>query len=263
MTDTTTYFETSNPNHRLAYRYTPPEQGLPTVVFLCGFRSDMNGEKVLFLENICQQEGVGFLAFDYSGHGQSSGKFEEGTISKWLGDTLSLIDHITQGPLILVGSSMGGWIAHLAALKLSGRIIGLLGIASAPDFTDVLIWQEFDDKQRLELVNQGWTVIPTEYNDQGWVITKNLIEDGRSHLILGNPIPLDIPIRYLHGLKDVSVPYAYSQALIELVTSLDVTLTLIKTGDHRLSSDENKRILWSTLQELMVSALAYTKNGHP
>jgi pimeloyl-ACP methyl ester carboxylesterase len=255
MSDSRLYFETSSPVQRLAYRYSPPQQDLPTVVYLCGFRSDMNGEKVLYLEGLCQQEGIGFLAFDYSGHGQSSGKFEEGTISQWLKDALDLIDNITQGPLILVGSSMGGWIAHLVALKRSNRITGLLGIASAPDFTSELMWQEFNDRQKSELTSQGWTIIPTEYNDQGWVITKNLIEDGRNHLLLNQPISLNIPIRYLHGLRDTSVPPSYSQQLVKLVTSQDVNLTLIKAGDHRLSTEENKRVLWMTLHELIKSSL--------
>jgi pimeloyl-ACP methyl ester carboxylesterase len=255
MTDLTSYFKASAPDRQLAYRYTPPRQNSPTVVFLYGFRSDMSGEKVLFLEALCTKEGLGFLAFDYSGHGLSSGKFEEGTISQWLIDSLDIIDHITQGPLILVGSSMGGWLAHLVALQRPKRIIGLLGIASAPDFTHELMWNKFSREQQDEVMAQGWTIIPTEYNVHGWKITKNLIEDGKKHHLLGNPIPLNIPIRYLHGLKDTSVPVSYSQQLVELITSQDITLTIIKSGDHRLSHEENKRVLWATLQELIVSSL--------
>jgi pimeloyl-ACP methyl ester carboxylesterase len=137
------YFEPS-PSCQLAYRHTPPTSGLPTVVFLSGFRSDMTGTKVGYLESLCQREGIGFLTFDYSGHGLSSGQFEEGTISQWLSDALAMIDHCSTGPLILVGSSMGGWLAHLAALKRSARVIGLIGIASAPDFTQELMWEKFN-----------------------------------------------------------------------------------------------------------------------
>lgn len=253
MSQSLSYFETTIPSRRLAYRYTPPRQNSPTVLFLNGFRSDMNGEKVLFLENLCCMEGLGFLAFDYSGHGQSSGKFEEGTISQWLTDSLDIIDHISQKPIILVGSSMGGWLAHLVALQRLDSVIGLLGIASAPDFLEELMWQKFSSSQQTEVKNQGWTVLPTEYNDEGWTITKNLIEDGRMHLLLDKPIPLTIPIRYLHGLKDASVPASYSHKLVDLVTSQDVRLTLIKSGDHRLSREEDKRMLWVLLQELVTT----------
>ena len=251
MSDSTSYFEATAPNRRLAYRYTAPRQNFPTVVYLYGFRSDMNGEKVLFLEALCAQEGLGFLTFDYSGHGLSSGKFEEGTISQWLSDSLEIIDHITQGAIIVVGSSMGGWLAHWVALHRPMRIVGLLGIASAPDFTEELMWREFTNTQQREVMTQGWTIVPTEYNPHGWKITRNLIEDGRKHLLLGNPIPLNIPIRFLHGLKDVSVPASYSHQLVEWVTSPDVTLTLIKSGDHRLSREVDKRILGMLLQELV------------
>jgi hypothetical protein len=254
MTNQESYLETA-PSHKLAYRFSPPSPNYPTIVYLCGFRSDMQGEKVLYLEDLCTQEGLGYLAFDYSGHGQSSGTFEEGTISQWLTDSLNLVDQISQGPLILVGSSMGGWLAHLIALQRPERIIGLLGIATAPDFTENLMWHEFSPEQQKEVMNQGWTVIPTEFNDQGWTITRNLIEDGRKHLILGKNIPLSMPIRYIHGLKDNSVPVSYSKKLMELVTSPDIALTLVKSGDHRLSQPENKRLLWLLLQELVVSSL--------
>lgn len=251
MADSFSYFEATNPNRRLAYRYMPPLPHFPTVVFLSGFRSDMSGEKVLFLEKSCRQEGVGFLAFDYVGHGQSSGRFEEGTISQWLSDSLEAIDHLTQGDVIIIGSSMGGWLAHLVALQRPNRIVSLLGIACAPDFTEELMWQKFTQNQRNELVNNGQTVIGTEYNVSGWVITKDLIEDGRNHLILGSEITLDIPIRLLHGLKDASVPASYSHQLLELTTSQDITLTLVKSGDHRLSREEDKQVLWFLLQELI------------
>lgn len=242
------YFET--PTRRLAYRYIPPRSVNHTVVFLSGFRSDMTGEKGQFLQSVCQGEGRGFLAFDYSGHGLSSGRFEEGTISQWLADSLDLMDNLTQGPLIVVGSSMGGWLAHLVALARPYRVKGLLGIAAAPDFTQELMWEKFTFAQQAEIMNQGWTVIPTEYNSQGWTITRGLIEDGRKHLLLKEPIPLDIPVRLLHGMKDASVPAIYSHRLIERLTSSNVTLTLMKSGDHRLSQPGDLGILKATLKEL-------------
>ncbi len=258
MTETVSYFQTNTPNHQLAYRYTPPQPPFPTVVYLYGFRSDMNGEKVTYLENLCRKSGFGFLTFDYSGHGASSGKFEEGTISLWLEDSLTMINHLTKGPVILVGSSMGGWLALLVALKLPQRIVGLLGIACAPDFTEELMWKKFSPTQQADVMNQGWTVIPTEYNAKGWTITKNLIESGRNHLLLEKPIPLDIPIRFLHGIMDVNVPASFSQKLLELVTSKDAALTLLKSANHRLSEERDVRILGHHLQEL-VASYALTK----
>ena len=254
MADLISYFKTTTPDRQLAYRYTPPHPGSLTVVYLYGFRSDMNGDKILFLEDLCAKKGIGFLAFDYSGHGRSSGVFEEGTIGQWFQDSLDIIDHFTQGPIVVIGSSMGGWIAHLVALNRLNRVVGLLGIASAPDFTQNLMWNQFTPTQQKEVIDQGWTILSTEYNDQGWKITKDLIEDGRNHLLLGKPIPLTIPIRYLHGLQDTSVPPTYSHKLLELVSSPDVTLTLVKSGDHRLSREEDKRLLGNTLLELVAQA---------
>jgi pimeloyl-ACP methyl ester carboxylesterase len=259
VSNSISYFETSNPNHRLAYRYTPPRLSSPTVVYLYGFRSDMAGEKVLFLETLCKEKGIGFLTFDYSGHGNSSGKFEDGSISQWLSDSLTMIDNITSGPVIVVGSSMGGWLALLTALKRPQRIVGLLGIASAPDFTQELMWNNFSKNQQDEVMSQGWTVIPTEYNQKGWTITKKLIEDGRNHLLLGKPIPLNIPIHLLHGMADVNVPAAYSHKVMDLVTSPNVALTLIKSGNHRLSREEDKLMLWGLLQELVAGYHLTTK----
>jgi pimeloyl-ACP methyl ester carboxylesterase len=251
VTATISYFQTNTPNHRLAYRYTAPQPYLPTVVYLYGFRSDMNGEKVKFLETLCRDAGLGFLTFDYSGHGESSGKFEDGTITQWLADSLTMIDHFTKGPLILIGSSMGGWLALLTALQRPQRIVGLLGIASAPDFTEELMWKKLSPTQQTEMTGQGWTVVSTEYNSKGWVITKNLIDSGRKHFLLGNPIPLNIPMRFIHGMLDVSVPPSFSQKLLELVASKDVTLTLLKSANHRLSEEGDRRILGHHLQELL------------
>jgi pimeloyl-ACP methyl ester carboxylesterase len=181
----------------------------------------------------------------------SSGQFEDGTISQWLADSLSIIDHLALGRVILIGSSMGGWLAPLVALQRPRLITGLLGIASAPDFTEELIWQKFTTTQKTELLNQGWTTVATHYNPNGWVITKSLIEDGRKNLLLGKIIDLSIPIRLIHGLKDIDVPASYSHQLLELVKSADVTLTLVKSGDHRLSRPEDKQLIGHLLFDLI------------
>lgn len=256
MTKPPSFLKLQNPIRSLAYRYTPPKKKTPlTIVYLYGFRSDMNGDKVLYLESLCKKEGLGFLAFDYSGHGNSSGKFEEGTISRWFLDSLDMIDHFVKTPVILVGSSMGGWLAHLVALQRPQIVKGLLGIASAPDFTDELMWKRFSYKQQTELINKGKTVIATEYNLKGWTITKKLIEDGRKHRLLGKTIKLNIPIRLLHGTKDANVPITYSYQLLDLHTTSNIAVTLIKSGDHRLSRKEDLIILGHTLQELIETYL--------
>ena len=159
------------------------------------------------MEDLCQREGRGFLAFDYLGHGLSSGKFEEGTISKWLSDSIEIVNSLAKQPIILVGSSMGVWIAHLMALRNSSNIKSLVGIAPAPDFTDGLLWDKFTHKQKIQIEQQGWTQMPTKYDQKGWwPITKELIEDGRQYKILDKPINLTIPVRLIHGMKDEDVP---------------------------------------------------------
>jgi pimeloyl-ACP methyl ester carboxylesterase len=222
----------------------------PTVVFLPGFRSDMTGDKATALASFCQQSGNAMLRFDYSGHGASGGQFEAGTIGIWTQDALTAIDRLTDGPLILAGSSMGGWIALLCALARPDRIAALVGIAAAPDFTDALMSQAFSFKQRTRLMQDGVVHLPSQYGDPT-PITRALIEDGRNHLLLSAPIAVECPVRLLQGQADPDVPWETAVRIAALVTSADVEVTLVKDGDHRLSRPQDLALLCRTVGALL------------
>lgn len=221
----------------LAYHHSPGEgTGL---VWLGGFRSDMDGTKAVTLHEWALAAGRPFTRFDYSGHGLSGGDFRDCTISTWLGDTLAILDHVTTGPLVLVGSSMGGWISTLAALQRPDRIAGLLYLAPAPDFTEELMWAGFSEDIRAEIMDKGVYLEPSEYSPEPNPITRDLIEDGRQHLVLGDPIPLDVPVRFLQGQADPDVPWQHALKLADCLAGHDVAVTLIKDGDHRLSRPQD------------------------
>ena len=207
----------------------------PEVVFLTGLRSDMTGGKALALEALCRARGQAYLRFDYRGHGRSSGAFAEGTIGGWREDALDVVDRLTHGPLVLVGSSLGGWLMLLAALARPARVAGLVGIAPAADFTEELMWQRFSPDQRAVVVRDGVLQLPTPYGPEPTPITSTLIEEGRRHLLLGGPIGFAGPVRLTHGLDDPDVPWQTSLRIAERLTSTDVEVTLVKGGGHRLS----------------------------
>lgn len=230
---TTEYF-TSPEGRRLAFNKIPPLNGRPTFVWLSGFRSDMAGGKAQAVSSWAWENGNGAVLFDYSGHGESEGRFEDGTISSWRKDTLAAIDTLSDGPVILVGSSMGGWMALLAALARPRRVKGLVLIAPAPDFTEKLMWAGLSQAQQDEVMTQGLTLRPSDYGTPD-PITKALIEDGRNWQILDAPIAFDGPVRILQGMQDPDVPWTHALEINERLTSSDVVLTLIKDGDHRLS----------------------------
>jgi pimeloyl-ACP methyl ester carboxylesterase len=229
--------------HRLAGRR-------PGIVFLGGFRSEMTGTKALFLEDYCRRRGRGYVRFDYFAHGRSSGVFAEGTISRWRDDAVAVIDSLTEGPQILIGSSMGGWIMVLAALARPERVAAMVGIAAAPDFTIDLLPQRLSDAQRRILYEEGRIVLPSAYDPAGYLYTRSLVEDGDRHLVLRGPIRLGCPVRLLHGVADESVPWGQSLKLAERLESADVALTLVKDGDHRLSRDPDLARLARVLDEL-------------
>ena len=222
----------------------------PTIVFLPGFRSDMTGDKATALAAFCAERGNGMLRFDYSGHGASGGDFLHGTIGAWAADTLAAIDALTEGKLILIGSSMGGWIALLAALARPDRIAALVGIAAAPDFTQRLMWEAMAPAERATLRRDGVLNVPSQYGDPT-PITRALIEDGANHLVLTGPIAIGCPVRLLHGQADPDVPWELALRIAERVETPDAQVILVKDGDHRLSRPSDLALLRRTLAALL------------
>lgn len=222
----------------------------PTFVWLSGFKSDMAGTKAQTLAEWARDKGQGFVRFDYSGHGRSGGRFEDGTISRWLSDALAVIDAQTAGPLVLVGSSMGGWISLLAARARPERVAGLLLIAPAADFTERLMWASFGPEVRQEIEETGRWSRPSAYDPEPYVITRALIEDGRGNLVMDGAIPFSGPVRILQGGQDPDVPAAHARAVAEVIQSPDVRFDLIEDGDHRLSRPQDLERLLATADEL-------------
>jgi pimeloyl-ACP methyl ester carboxylesterase len=236
---------------RLAYRRVASAGGRrPGIVFLAGFASDMTGTKGVALEAWARERDRPLLRFDYSGHGQSGGTFRDGTIGGWTEDALAVLDQLTQGPQILVGSSMGGWIMLLVALARPQRVAGLVGIAAAPDFTEDLMWAQMQELTRARLMTEGVILQPSQYQDAPMEISRALIEDGRRHLVLRSAIGIHCPVRLLHGMADPDVPWSTSVRLAERLAGTNVTVTLIKDGDHRLSRDEDLQRMFAAVEEL-------------
>jgi pimeloyl-ACP methyl ester carboxylesterase len=223
----------------------------PGIVFLGGFQSDMTGTKALFLDEYCRRRGRAYVRFDYFGHGASSGEFALGTIGRWAEDAVAVVEQLTGGPQILIGSSMGGWIMLLAALARTQRIHALVGIAAAPDFTEDLFWARLDAAQQKEFREQGVITLPSDFNPAGYTYQMSFFDEARQHLVMREAIPLDCPVRLLHGMGDASVPWQTSLRLAEQLRSHDVAVTLVKGGDHRLSSGPDLDRLGATLDELV------------
>lgn len=220
-------------------------------MFLGGFMSDMTGTKATALEAFCKARGQAFLRFDYFGHGASTGAFRDGTIGRWRDDALAVIDRLTEGKQILVGSSMGGWIMLLAALARPERVAALVGIAPAPDFTEDLLWPSFTPEEQRRLLAEGAITVPSQYDPRGYTVTRRLIEEGRDHLLLARTVKIASPVRLLHGMKDEDVPWETSLRLAERLASEDVRVTLVKNGDHRLSTEADLALLQRTLEEFL------------
>lgn len=229
---------------RIAYARTPGRG--PGVVFLGGFRSDMTGTKATHLEAWARDRGRAFLRFDYTGHGASSGAFEAGSIGDWARDAADALDRLTEGPQVLVGSSMGGWIALLAARARPHRVAGIVGVAAAPDFTEDSMWAAFDAEQRARLLRDGRLALPSDHSDDPYVITRRLIEDGRRHLVLRTPLRLACPLRLLHGTADADVDPAVALRLLAHAEAPDLRLTLVKGADHRFSTPDALALLAET-----------------
>ncbi len=233
---------------RLSYDQTTGAE--PGIVFLGGFRSSKNGDKALYLEDWAKRRGRAYLRFDYTGHGESSGDFEEGSISRWTDDAHAIIGGLTTGRQILVGSSMGGWIALLVARRMPERVAGLVTVAAAPDFTEDRYWAGFDACTRARLETHGHVEVASPYDDTPYRITRKLIEDGRSNLLLRSPLSLPFPTRILHGTKDEAIPVETAYRLFDHANGPDIRLTVVKGADHRFSTPECLKLIAGTIEGL-------------
>jgi len=231
----------------LAYRYRPGFG--PTLIFLPGYASDMDGGKAVALDSWTAREGKAMLRFDYAGCGFSSGDFEAQTLHRWRGDVLAMIDEVAAGPVILVGSSMGGWLMLLAALARPDRVAGLVGIAAAPDFTS---WG-FTQEQKSTILRDGRLEEPSPYGEAPYVTTRGFWESGEALRLTHAPIAIDCPVRLLHGQADPDVPWTWSLELARLIRSADVQMLLVKDGDHRLSRESDLALLIATISTLTES----------
>ncbi|HEY5208567.1 MAG TPA: alpha/beta hydrolase [Stellaceae bacterium] len=222
----------------------------PGIVFLGGFMSDMNGTKANFLDAYAAARGRAFLRFDAYAHGASSGDFNIATVGRWRGDAAAILDQLTEGPQILVGSSLGGWIMLLAALDRPARITALVGIAAAPDATEALMWRQFPPETQTRLMRDGHVDLPSQYGELPYRFTRTLIEEGRHHLVMNAPVPIACPVRLLQGMQDPDVPWRTALDLADRLAGTDVAVTLVKDGDHRLSRPRDLDLLARTLDAL-------------
>ena len=236
---------------KIAYKMSEGAKGYsgPTLIWCGGLKSDMEGGKATHLHDWAIEEGRSYIRFDYYGHGVSSGQFRDGTISRWAADVVQVIDELAKGDVILVGSSMGGWASLLAALQRPERVKALLLIAPAPDFTQKLTWAEWSEEQRETLQRDGIVYVPSDY-DEPYEYSRALMEDGKAKQILDAPINFDGPVRILQGAADPVVPWEYSRQILDVITSKDVDYTLVKNGDHSLSSPRDLDRLVRTAKEL-------------
>jgi len=228
----------------------------PGLFWLSGYKSDMKGTKAMALSQWAERAGRACVRFDYSGHGESGGVFIDGTIGRWLAESLAVFDAFCRGPQILVGSSMGGWLALLLVRELRRRatagaasVAGMVLVAPAVDFTEELMWKRFTPEIRRELDQNGVWARPSAYADEPYLVTRQLIEEGRRHLLLGGMIETGCPVRILQGVQDPDVPWQHAKTLVSRLASDDVVLTLVKDGDHRLSRSEDIERLIRAVEE--------------
>lgn len=246
------------PDREIAYQQRKAKQGQEQkygVVFLSGFASDMTGSKATFLDEQCEKAGYAYLRFDYTGHGDSSGVFKEGCIGDWFDDALEAIDKLTTGPQVLVGSSMGGWIALLLARARPERVAGLVGIAAAPDFTEDLIRPAMTPQQNKDLLEKGFFYEKDESEvEEGYdqlPITRKLMDDGAKHNVLRDPLRIDTPVHLLQGKLDKEVPWKTAQKIADHIGGGNVEVTLVDEGDHRLSRPEDLVRVWGVIRGMV------------
>jgi pimeloyl-ACP methyl ester carboxylesterase len=235
----------------IAYRHLSGRE--PGIIFCSGFNSNMQGTKALALEQWASEQGRQFTRFDYFGHGDSSGSVEQGCIGRWRDDTVAVLDRVTSGKQLMVGSSMGGWLMLLVAQARPDRVCGLLGLAAAPDFT-ARLRANLSPEQHSQLVDKGYTDLPNCYDDgEPYRISRHLVEEGEAHLLLGGPIPIDLPVRLIQGQKDEDVPWRLALELADGLTSQDVEVQLVKAGDHRLSEPQDLARLLATVRQMLTA----------
>lgn len=235
--------------HHIAWRHIPGRG--PTVVWLGGFHSDMAGTKAQFLADWARDRGQAYLRFDYYGHGESSGEFKDGTIGRWRQDCLDVIDQLVTGPVVPVGSSMGGWMASLLTRAIPDRIRGLVFIAPAPDFVTELMEPSFPAEAWEDLKRNGVWMKPSEYDDGPYPIAQTFLDDGRNWRVMDGPIKCDGPVRILHGGQDVDVPLSHGLRLLDLIDSPDCVMNIIKSGDHRLSNPHELSLLQRAIEDVL------------
>ncbi|SLN45507.1 Alpha/beta hydrolase family protein [Roseovarius albus] len=241
-------FLNTSTGRRIAYHKTAGAE--PGVVFLGGFKSDMEGTKAVHLETWAKAQGRAFLRFDYSGHGESSEAFTDGCIGDWAADAMETIATLTEGRQVLVGSSMGGWISLLCARELPSKVAALVTIAAAPDFTEDSMWAGFDEAQQVTLEREGQVALPSEYGEP-YIITKRLIEDGRNQLVLRSELSLPFPVRFLQGTADEDVDMSVALRLLEHAQGPDMRLTLVEGADHRFSDEPCLALIERSLEEVL------------
>lgn len=246
-------FSIAGPHGQLAYHRVKGDVNRPGVVWLGGFRSDMTGTKAQHLSTWAQTTDRSFLRFDYSGHGASEGRFEAGCLSDWIEDAIFMLTELTDGPQILVGSSMGAWIATHVALQKRRRVAGIVFIAPAPDFTEKLMWPTFDAATKKKLRENGRIEEASDYCDNPTILTQKLFEDGRQNLVMTGEIEIDCPIIILQGMADPDVPYQHALAFAEYLTSTNLQILMSKSGDHRLSSPSDLDRLTQAVESVSIS----------
>ncbi len=253
MTETLKFIEVGADARAIAVRAAPG--AAPGLLWLGGFKSDMQGTKAAALADFAAKNGRAIVRFDYSGHGESKGAFADGTIGRWLEESVAVFNACCRGPQVLIGSSMGGWIALLLARELrragtsAASLAGVVLIAPAVDFTEALMWKKFSPEIRQEIETKGAWLRPSQYDIAPYPITRQLIEEGRQHLLLGGLIETGCPVRILQGVEDPDVPWGHAVELVARLAQDDVVLTLVKDGDHRLSRPEDIERLLAAIAE--------------
>lgn len=251
MTSPKPHFLYTPEGDKIAYHTCNKRSTRPGIIFCAGFMSDMEGSKALALEDFAKRQGINFTRFDYHGHGQSAGRFDQGSISRWTKSALAILEKVTTGPQIIVGSSMGGWIGLRLALMRPTRVAAMVGIAAAPDFIDRLWWKQLSAQNRLQVMSKGYIDIPSEYGDQPYRFTRYLIQDGRTSRVLPYVKNIKCPVRLLQGMEDRDVPWQTALDLVQRLENCDSDLTLVPGGDHRLSRPHDLKRLTTTVSALI------------